>query len=369
MAEPLKNQFGEDIARKIAVMTAAVHPEFDSGAFLCEALEGYARLDLMARGRKIAAALRSHLPPDYAEATEILIASFGPRTELTQGWGMAPFLYLPHSFFIAQFGLGHFALSMRAQYELTQRFTAEFSIRPYLEHHRDATLDMLKGWARDPSVHVRRLVSEGTRPRLPWAPRLRDFQTDPRPVLELLELMRDDPEPYVRRSVANNLNDIGKDHPDILLDTAQRWLEDAPLERQRLIRHALRTAVKSGDSRALALLGFGEKVLIGISNIEMTPQQAIVGEAVRIAFDLVNPTSAPQRVLADLKVFYPKANGQLGPKVFRLKSLELAPGATLRLQKTVSFAPMTTRRHYPGTHRVEVLLNGTAYALGEFELT
>ena len=172
---------------------------------------------------------------------------------------MAAFLYMPHLFFVARHGLDHFEDSMRAQYALTQRFTAEYSIRAFLEKHPEATLARLREWAADPSQHVRRLVSEGTRPRLPWAPRLRAFQKDPRPVLELLELLKDDPELYVRRSVANNLNDIGKDHPALLTAVAKRWLRGATPERRWIVDHALRSAVKRADAGALGALGYGAR--------------------------------------------------------------------------------------------------------------
>jgi 3-methyladenine DNA glycosylase AlkC len=227
MAEPLKNQYGADVPRAIAAMIAAVHPHFDSVQFVREALDGYEALELMPRGKKIAHALRAHLPADYEQAVAILLASLDQPHGRNPDLSLASFLYLPHTVFVVEYGLAHFEVSMRAQHALTQRFTAEFSIRPFLVHHPEATLRQLAVWATDPSAHVRRLVSEGTRPRLPWAPRLRQFQTDPAPVLALLELLKDDPELYVRRSVANSLNDIGKDHPEVLNRTAQAWLKNA----------------------------------------------------------------------------------------------------------------------------------------------
>ncbi len=369
MAEPLKNQFGTDIPRAIAVMIAAVYPQFAEDAFTTAALNGYDTLGLMPRGWKIAEALHQHLPHPYEAAVEILVASLGPKLEQTQASGMAPFLYLPHVFFVAKYGLEHFDASMQAQYELTQRFTAEFSIRPFLEHYPEATLARLETWAHDPSQHVRRLVSEGTRPRLPWAPRLRAFQTDPRPVLALLELLKDDPELYVRRSVANNLNDIGKDHPALLVETAQRWLIDATEERRWLVRHALRSAVKRTESGALAVLGFGEGATVVVRNVTMTPQRPVMGESVRIAIEISNTDSQPQRVLIDLRIHFIKANGKTSAKVFKLKIVELAPQETVQLGKTISLAEMTTRKHYAGTHEVELLLNGCAASLGSFELT
>lgn len=368
MAEPLKNSYGPEIPTKIAGMIAAIYPAFDGETFLRDVLDGYEALELMPRGRHIAKALRGHLPEDYAQAIKILVASMGPITDGTESSGMAPFLYLPHSFFIAEYGLDHFDLSLQAQYELTQRFTAEFSIRPYLDRYPDATLAVLKTWVDDPSVHVRRLISEGTRPRLPWASRLRQFQKDPSPVLALLELLRDDPELYVRRSVANNLNDIGKDHPDLLAETAQAWLQDAPENRRWLVRHALRSAVKRGESGALGVLGYVGAAAVTVVDPTMTPSVVTIGGSVVVSFSLVNETTEAQRVLADLQVHFRKANGKTSPKVFKLTTLELAPGGRATLSKTISLAEHTTRKPYPGEHTVDVLLNGQAVPLGSFNV-
>jgi 3-methyladenine DNA glycosylase AlkC len=368
VAEPLKNGFGPAVVRDIAQTIGAVHPPFDRRSFIAAALDGFDTLELMPRARHIAAALRRFLPDDYARAANILIESLGPKLERDAGNGMAPFFYLPHVFYVAAHGLEHFELSMRAQYELTQRFTAEFSIRPYLIHHQQRTLKTLAAWSDDASVHVRRLVSEGTRPRLPWAIRLPAFQRDPRPVLALLERLKDDPEQYVRRSVANNLNDIGKDNPAALLTTAARWLKNAPAPRAALVRHALRSSIKAGDRQALALLGFGDKVNVVVRNSVVAPKRARIGGKVDIAFEVVNQSRQAQRVLVDLKVHYAKANGKSSPKVFKLKKIALAPGVAAAFAKTLSLADLTTRRHHPGTHRVEVMLNGNTVLIGCFTL-
>lgn len=368
MAEPLKNRYGPEIPARIAAMIARVHPAFPAKAFLRDALNGYAALELMPRGRHIARALRTHLPQPVPAALDILLASLdAPRPE-TGGSGLAPFLYLPHTVYVAEYALDHFEDAMRAQHALTQRFTAEFSIRPFIERHPQRTLARLREWAGDPSPHVRRLVSEGTRPRLPWAPRLRALQRDPRPALELLELLKDDPELYVRRSVANHLNDIGKDHPQLLAAIAKRWLKDASPERAWIVRHALRSAIKRGDAGALAVSGFGAKAEVTVRGKAVTPQHARIGGKVRIVFELVNRLSRRQRVLADLQLHYMKASGKTAPKVFKLKTVELPAKAALRFEKTLALADLTTRKHHPGLHRVEVLLNGRAVAVGEFRL-
>ena len=269
---------------------------------------------------------------------------------------------------VAQVGLNHFEDSMRAQHALTQRFTAEFSIRPFLQKHEAATLARFKQWASDPSAHVRRLVFEGTRPRLPWASRLPAFQKNPAPVLALLELLKDDPELYVRRSVANNLNDIGKDHPTVLAQTAKHWLQGASEERRWVVQHTLRSAVKRGEAGALEVLGFGQSAEVEVANVRITPKRVVMGEKVNIAFDVSNTSNKPQQVLMDFCIRYDKASGKTSAKVFKLKVLSLAPKETIQMRKTVSTAEMTTRKHHADKHGVDVLLNGQARALRSIDL-
>lgn len=368
MAEPLKHQYGPEIPHRIAAMIAAVRPAFDAAAFTAEALQGYDALELMPRGRHLAQVLRRHLPADYAQAIDWLLASLGPVAERTEGGGMAPFLYLPHVMFVAGFGLEHFEVSMQAQHALTQRFTAEFSIRPFLERHPEATLAQLQLWAGDPSEHVRRLVSEGTRPRLPWASRLAMFQRDPAPVLALLERLKDDASPYVRRSVANNLNDIGKDHPAVLIEVARRWWPGASPERQALLRHALRSRLKAGDADALALLGAGGAADVQVGDVTFVPRRPQIGARLVVGLTLQGRAAQVQRVRADLRVHFVKAGGGTSAKVFVLRTLDLVPGEPVRLSKTIALGDLTTRRHYPGLHRIELVLNGMVQPLGAFEL-
>lgn len=367
VAEPLKNSYGPEIPRRIAAMIVHVHPAFPKAAFLRDALAGYEALELMPRGRHIAHVLRKHLPQDVPKALDILLASLdAPRGDA--GGPLASFLFMPHTVYVAEYALDHFEHAMRAQHALTQRFTAEFSIRPYIEKYPERTLARLREWTLDPSPHVRRLVSEGTRPRLPWAPRLRALQLDPRPAIELLELLKDDPELYVRRSVANHLNDIGKDHPALLNAIAKRWLKNASPERAWIVRHALRSAIKRGDAGALAVSGFGSRAEISVCKTVVTPQRVKIGGRVSIRFELVNKKPAAQRVLADLRVHYRKAGGKTAAKVFKFKTVEFLPRQALSCNKNLSLADLSTRKHHPGRHRIEVLLNGRAVPLGEFLL-
>ncbi len=366
MAEPLKNHFGTPVVRRLGGEIAAVYRRFDREAFERDALHGFEALELLDRGRHLGRILQRHLPANYPSALDVLLATL--PAERTPAGGMASFYYMPHTEFVRQFGLASVDASLRALHALTQVFTSEFAIRPFLEAHPELVLERLRGWTRDPSEHVRRLVSEGTRSRLPWAPRLRVFAADPAPVIALLELLRDDPSLYVRRSVANNLNDIGKDHPARLTEIAAQWTEGASPERRWIIRHALRSAVKKGDPAALAVLGFGAKVSLRIVEHTILPTRPRMGGKVAVAVTIANPTRRNQKSVVDLAVHFVKANGGTSPKVFKLANVSLGAGESIVLRKTVSLADLTTRKCYPGLHRVALRLNGVSQGLGEFTL-
>lgn len=360
---------GEQLARA----GAGIQPQ----AIVRSAGADFDGLGLMDRGRRLADALAQHLPAHFPDAAALLVASMGKPLgldakgePLASGDVPSSFFYLPHSLFIAMQGLHHLDEAMAAQHALTQRFTAEFSLRPYLQRHTQATLAHLTAWSTDTSAHVRRAVSESTRPRLPWAPRLRVFDDDPAPVLDLLARLRDDPSSYVRRSVANHLNDLVKSHPDRLLSLAREWLDGTavPRTREALVRHALRTAIKRGDPQALALFGHGKPSVIRLTLTQVQPEQVAIGERVEVRCELHNPTARAASVLADWRVHYVKADGSRSPKVFKGQELTLAPGAHVDLRKTLSLRQMTTRTHHPGRHLVELALNGQPHAIGHFDL-
>ena len=367
MADLLKTFFDDRAVARIARMLHAADAGFPVKRFVAEASAGLERLELMDRARRIAAAMGGALPGDFEKAADILERSLGPPLDSGDGNGLTPFLYLPHVLFVAERGLDDFDAAMRLQKELTRRFTAEFSIRAYLDRHPERTLEMLRTWAADPDPHVRRLVSEGTRPRLPWASRLRRFQEDPLPVLGLLELLMDDPELYVRRSVANNLNDIGKDHPDLLVATCRRWLRGAGEERRWIVTHALRWLVKRGHPGALEALGFGGAESIHVSG-SGRPKRARIGGRVVVSLDVENRGKTTFAAAVDLAVHFVKANGDAKPKVFKGKALTLAAGERVSFAKSISLAQHTTRRHHAGRHVVEARVNGRVSPLGSFVL-
>lgn len=366
MAEQLKHFFNERVVRSIARDLHRVHPSFRKRRFIDASMAGLSGLELTARAWHIADGLHDHLPRPFAAAADILVASLGPELSRSDTFGMEPFRYLPHVFFVQMHGLEDFEAAMRAQYELTKRFSAESSVRAFLVRYPDKTCARLAEWARDESVHVRRLVSEGTRPRLPWAPRLRAFQEDPQPVIALLELLKNDPERYVQRSVANNLNDIGKDHPDLAVEVCRRWLADATPGQAWIVKHALRSLVKKGHRGALEALGVGRRPDISISDVRVPPSIRVGGE-LRFSFEIASNAKRTQTLLLDYAVHFVKANGATRRKVFKLRRVDLTPSGRVKLASAVSFKDMTTRRHYPGRHGIEALINGVAYPLAEFQ--
>jgi 3-methyladenine DNA glycosylase AlkC len=371
MADQLKTFFSPALVRRLAGDLARVHPAFPAKAFIWQACAGLEALELLDRGRHISRALATHLPEEYPEAIAVLLRSLGAEhaTDELIGTGMAPFYYLPHTLFVAERGLPHFDLSMQAQHELTRRFSAESSVRPYIARDPERAFGFLRRWARDANAHVRRLVSEGTRLRLPWAGRVAWLDQNPERVLELLELLKDDPTTLVRRSVANNLNDLGKVRPELLHRTCAAWLEGASPERRALVEHALRSAVKRGETGALKLLGYGKKAAVSIEAVKFEPRRAKIGDRVRVSFVLASKSRAAQDLLVDLAVHFVKADGRAAPKVFKLKRVSLAPGAREELQARISLAVHTTRVPRPGTHAVDVVVNGAATRAGAFEVT
>jgi 3-methyladenine DNA glycosylase AlkC len=371
MGDALKTFFSPALVRRLAGDMVRADATFRSRTFIEQATAGLDELELMDRGKHIMRALALHLPPAYPDAVDVLLRSLGPKhaTDELLGVGMAPFYYLPHLLYVAEHGLGHFELSMRAQYELTKRFSAEASIRPFIAKEPERTLDVLRGWASDEDAHVRRLVSEGTRLRLPWAMRVAWLDRNPERVLALLELLKDDPTTVVRRSVANNLNDLGKVHPKLLTETCAAWLDGASAERRALVEHALRHAIKRGEPGALRLLGFGTKPAVAIEDVRFEPKRVAIGGRVGLRFALQSQARKAQSLLVDFAVHFVKANGSTAPKVFKLQRIELAPRGRAELQASVSLAIHTTRKPRPGTHRVDVLVNGVAFAAGSFEVT
>jgi len=362
---PFKEYIGPDVVRGLAedlVATGALDVE----AFVASATDGLDTLELKARVTQVAAALRGHLDPDYRRALAHILRALPPVLRGTDGV-TGGFGYWPYAHFIEAYGEAHFEASMKGMLEITQRFTAEFAVRPFLVRETERTLAWLRGQLDHPSHHVRRWISEGTRPRLPWGVRLNAFVADPGLTLPFLESLRDDPQAYVRRSVANHLNDVAKDHPDFVVEVAERWWEDGNETRRRLLRHALRGLVKQGHPGALAVLGYGP-ARAELVTFEASDAVTLGGSPLSLTVALRSTAKRSQPLLIDFAIHHRKANGQTAPKVFKWTQRELGPGETLTLTKQHAMRPITTRRYYPGRHAAELLVNGESLGRVDFEL-
>ena len=356
-AQPFKLYYNPDLAQTIGEQIQRVYPPFDTATFVAQISAEVYGLEFKERIALFSRALHHQLPAPFPEAWAILEQLLGDELVEEEGMFNDGFALWPLAHFIEVYGLEEFEAAMGAMYEITKRHTAEFAIRPFLQRYPERTLAVLRQWVTDESPHVRRLVSEGTRPRLPWAGRLDAFIADPTPTLALLENLKDDPSAFVRKSVANHLNDISKDHPQLVIDTLSRWRTDAGAERLWIIRHALRTLVKQGDPAALALLGF-DRPQVTLHDLRIEPDRLRLGEALLVSFTLQSERDGPQDLIIDYLVHFVKANGQTSPKVFKLSTRALNGRESIRIQKKHAIKPVTTRRYYPGEHRIEIQVNG-----------
>lgn len=363
----LKNYFDRQLARQIADRIVVVHAGFPAEAFV-EAVDAeLGALDLKERLAWIAEKLRDFLPGDYPSAVKTLVAILDedrPGFEAIEDSG---FRLLPIPTFVERYGLEHPRESLDAIYFITRHASCESAIRPFITRYPEQTMSRLQSWANDEDEHVRRLVSEGSRPRLPWSPQLLEFIADPSPALALLEQLKDDSSLYVRRSVANHLNDISKDHPQTVLDTMRAWKAGASEERLWLINHALRTLIKKGDPQALGILGYGEPQ-VELLELKLTPGRLLFGGDLNFSFRLKSVGEEPQRLMIDFVMHFVKANGKTAPKVFKLKRANLPAGGALFVSKSHAIRPISTRRYYAGRHRLEIQVNGRIVGGADFEL-
>lgn len=354
----MKNLFNAERLRLTARQLAALHARFDPAAFLAHALRDLDTLELMDRLRRTAGAFDHALPLPFAEQLPVLFAH-APQI----GHGFVAIWPCEH---VARRGLGQPALALPALRELTRHGSAEFALRPFLDRDLAGTLAVLTGWATSPDEHVRRLASEGSRPRLPWGQSLRSLITDPSPTLPLLATLRTDPSLYVRKSVANHLNDITKDHPGIVLDLVAGW-DRREARTAWIVRHALRTLVKKGHPRALDLLGVGAAPRL-TATLAARPARLRLGDTVTFSARLASSSPRAQSLAVDYAVHYVRPSGRPSVKVFKWTTLTLAPHQTTTLTKRQMIRDFSTRRHHPGAHRVELQINGRRLAASQFTL-
>ena len=358
MAEPLKNVYSPEFVGRLVGELKSVWGTFDGESFTNSIFDAdWEGRELKDRMGHIAVNLRRFLPDEYEEALEIL-KQVAPRFE--QGFEC---MFFPD--FVEKYGINQYDESIVALEVFTQYSSSEFAVRPFIMEYPKRMMGQMKRWARSKNHHVRRLASEGCRPRLPWAMALPVFKKDPEPVIEILETLRGDESEYVRRSVANNLNDISKDHPNRVMEIAGEWLGNSP-ETDGVVKHACRTLLKAGDSRALALFGYAAPEGIALGDLRLSASVPWEG-ALEFEFALTTKRGDLGRLRIEYGIDYLKKNGKRSRKVFKISESEVAE-TEKRVQRTQSFRSISTRRHYPGVHGLAIIVNGQELGAAEFVL-
>ncbi len=374
MAEAFKNLINEVLVKEAGTHLVRVMPGFDLRGFVRLACRDLDALEMKARAMQIADALEATLPEDFVLAAARIEAALAPAEpgEAMAGLqglhaGLRGWILWPVGEFVARRGLDQPERALPTLHALTQRFTAEFAIRPFIVRHPEQVFATLQRWCRDDSHHVRRLVSEGSRPRLPWGLQLKALIRDPSPTLPLLRALQDDPSEYVRRSVANHLNDIAKDHPALVADWLAEHLPGAPEPRRALLRHASRTLIKKGDAAVLRAWGLGA-AFKGRAALQIEPASVTLGQTLTLHLHLQSTAARVQALVLDYVVHHRKVDGGTSAKVFKGWQLDLPQRGERVLSKRHAMRQITTRRYHAGHHRVQVQANGVVVAEAGFDL-
>jgi DNA alkylation repair enzyme len=364
MAEPLKNIFSPAFLGYFAERMGKISPGFKAKAFLEAAFEPtWEQLELKQRMRHIAVCLRGQLPPDYPRALREVVRYAEAYLQDVGEKMVFEYCFLPD--FIEMYGLEHFDHSVEAIETVTRLSSAEFAVRPFLLRYPEKMYPQMLLWSGHESPLVRRLSSEGFRPRLPWGMGIPSLKRDPGPILPVLENLKADPAETVRRSVANCLNDISKDHPELALEMAARWHREDEATGW-VVRHALRGLLKKGNSEALAQFGYDSEVEGVVIGEVRVPPSVRLGAVLEFSFLVSNQSRELRPVRLEYRIDYITGSGKISPKVFMVKELELLPAQSEQIRRRQSFADFTTRKHFAGRHELYVLLNGKPMAKHSF---
>ncbi|NDV82239.1 DNA alkylation repair protein [Bacteroides sp. 51] len=376
MAEPFKNMYNEQFFERFTKDLKLVIPHFDARAFVSQAMDNeWENRELKQRVAHITTVLKNFLPADYKEAiAKILELLDGIETQhphcskiddakfgLTLEYGAILDNY------IEQYGLDDYETSIKAIERITQFTSCEFVAHPFIVKYPDKMMAQMLIWSKHEHWGVRRLASEGCRPRLPWAMALPNLKENPTPIIPILENLKNDPARFVRLSVANNLNDIAKDNPGVVIDLAKRWQGESE-EVDWIIKHGCRTLLKQGNPEVMELFGLGSAKNIRIENLQISTPEVRVGNSLEFSFNLLNNSNKKIKIRLEYGLYYQKANGALSKKVCKISEKDYAANSITRITRKHSFKVVTTRKLHPGLHQVAVIINGNEFEKHNFEL-
>lgn len=365
MAEPLKLMYDPQFFERLCPVLRENIIKFNEREFIHRIFDQtWPDLELKQRTRKITLALHEVLPGEFPLAAQSIVALSNALRAKGEKLQSYPYIFLPE--YIELYGQSCFEVSMNAILDVTKLVSAEFAIRPFLTNETDRTLAQLLKWTKNEEESVRRLSSEGCRPRLPWARAIPALIKDPSPILAILENLKEDPSVYVRRSVANNLNDIAKDNPEVVIETARRWKSDHPVT-QWIIKHGCRTLMKTGNETVLRLNGFDTRRRLALTGMK-ADKLVTKGDYLHFRFDLCSLGKKPASIRLEYAIDYVTASARISRRIFKIGEYSISPGIPLKISRKQSFKDLTTRRHYEGAHQLWIIANGRKLAQERFHV-
>ena len=364
MPELIKNQYyNYNSLYDLSLRMKAVHPSFQINQFISDILdETWDALELKARMRRIAVTIGNYLPMDYEQALGIIDKVL---EGFPVGYNDNALIYFPD--FVEVYGQDecHWDLSMAALERYTLYSTAEFAVRPFIINHENRMMQQMSSWARHDNEHVRRLASEGCRPALPWGQALPNFKKNPYPVLSILEQLKTDPSLYVRKSVANNLNDISKTHPDLVVELAKDWYGKHEYT-DWILKHGCRTLLKKGNRDVMRIFRFADADCVNVDGFALGTPSVSIGEDMTFCFRIVAKREALVRL--EYGIDYVKTNGKRTRKTFQISEILLEANQEKTYRKTHSFANLSSRNHNPGIHSITLIVNSVEWGTQDFEV-
>lgn len=364
MSTLLRDVFNLETVTGLADRIIPNYPQFDREAFITESTKGFDEISFGERLEQITDTLKTHMPDDYETTVNILLNSLTGELGYSDDFKFENRLFINTTLtrYVSKYGIDNFHLSINALKEMTKSFTSEYDIKYFIDKYQNECVDIMTEWADDENLHVRRLASEGSRPRLPMGKQTKAFIKDPTPILPILEKLKNDPVLYVRRSVANSLNDISKDHPDLAADIADRWFKEGFEHSEYVCNHAMRTLFKEGHRKALNMAGYSEPKGIEVWGIDIKNTTLRLGGELDFSFVLDNNSAEDMKLMIDYEILFVKNSKKLSPKVFKLKKTTLKSGKKLKLFAKFKFEERTTRKLYSGKHYVRVIVNGERHS-------
>ncbi len=361
----LKDLYSPAFYKTLSNALAHVMPSFNRQRFISQIFtDDFTDKELKARMRHTTVVLRDFMPPDFGKAVKVLEKLIIQIRKDGQADDGLPYIFIPD--YIEINGIDEFDVSVAAIESITQFISCEFAVRPFLLRYGQGMISKMVEWSRHKNEKVRRLASEGSRPRLPWGMAIPALKKDPRPLLPILENLKNDPSESVRRSVANSLNDIAKDHPDLVISLARKW-KGISKETDAIIKHGSRTLLKQAHAEILGHYGLKSNK-INIASFKIATPTVKLGSHLDFSFIVCNEDKKKQTIRLEYGVYYRKVNGQLTKKVFKISEKVYAAGARIPVVRKQSFRKITTRVFYPGKHQLSVIVNGEEKLVSPFEV-